>query len=353
MAANDPPTADNLFHVPTPLLHSTSLSQQVGCNVWLKCENLQPSGSVKIRGMGLAALRAVTNAMPTQLVTASTGNAAVALAYVGRQLNRPAIVFVPQDTPAHIVTGAKHEGATVTVGGSDLEEAMLLAQNYAEQHPGSHFIHPFDDADVQQGYATLVSEIKLQLGHQPPEGILLGVGGGGLLAGVLQGLDAHQWNQVPAIAVETHGSNAFQSSRVSGQVQTLDACKTLASSLRSKRVTLAAISQSTSHPVIPFSVSDPMAANACRLFADEHRFMVEPACGAVLSLIYSGVIRDVIPNLDSSSNIVIILAGGMDITVEQLNEFRCKYSNPPIIVKSGSEIYMRLANDTDASKPAK
>ncbi|KAJ1976903.1 catabolic L-serine/threonine dehydratase [Dimargaris verticillata] len=344
MAANHLQTADNLFHVPTPLLHSTSLSRQVGCNIWLKCENLQPSGSVKIRGMGLAVLRAVNNAMPAQLVTASTGNAAVALAYVSRQLNRPANVFVPQNTPAHIVTSAKNEGATVTVDGSDLEEAVHLAQTYAQQHPGCHFIHPFDDADVQQGYATLISEIKLQLGHQPPEGILLGVGGGGLLAGVLQGLDAHQWNQVPAIAVETHGSNAFQSSRVSGQVQTLDACKTLASGLRSKRVTLAAINQSTSHPVIPFSVSDPMAANACQLFA---------ACGAVLSLIYSGVIRDVIPNLEPSSNIVVILAGGLDITVEQLNEFRCKYSNPPIIVKSGSEIYMRLASDADASKSGK
>ncbi|KAJ1990730.1 catabolic L-serine/threonine dehydratase [Dimargaris cristalligena] len=220
----------------------------------------------------------------------------------------------------------------------DLENAIDQAQHFAQTRAGWHFIHPFDDATVQLGYVPLMAELQVQLHHLEPHAILCGVGGGGLLAGLLQGLKTFQWPDVPVVAVETHGSNVFQRSRVAGAVQRLERCKTLAGSLVSRQLSATAFELSLSHPVIPFAVSDPMAANASQLFA---------ACGAILSLIYSGVIRDVVPNLQPDSHIVVILTGRNDITIGKLNDFQLKYANPPTIVKSGSEIYMRLANDSE------
>ncbi|RKP36340.1 hypothetical protein BJ085DRAFT_43091 [Dimargaris cristalligena] len=180
-----------------------------------------------------------------------------------------------------------------------------------------------------------MAELQVQLHHLEPHAILCG------------GLKTFQWPDVPVVAVETHGSNVFQRSRVAGAVQRLERCKTLAGSLVSHQLSATAFELSLSHPVIPFAVSDPMAANASQLFADDHQMMVEPACGAILSLIYSGVIRDVVPNLQPDSHIVVILTGRNDITIGKLNDFQLKYANPPTIVKSGSEIYMRLANDSE------
>ncbi|KAJ1909296.1 catabolic L-serine/threonine dehydratase, partial [Tieghemiomyces parasiticus] len=318
-------------------------------NVWLKCENLQPTGSFKIRGMGMAAQRALAENSAQHFVTGSTGNAALALAYAGRQLQRPVTVFLPTTTSAAMQTKIKNEGASIRLEGQDLEAVISAAHQFAAGRDDCYFVHPFDDEIVQTGHATMLPEIKLQIHHRPPDALLCGVGGGGLLAGLIRGLQAFGWTDVPVVAVETHGSNVFQTCRVNGERAPLSTYKTLATSLGSRYLAAHAFNLSTSHPVIPFAVSDPMAANATQLFADDHQAMVEPACGAVLSLLYSGVIRDVLPDLQPSSHIVVILAGGADITVDMLYQYKLKHSNPPTIVKSGSEIYMRLTTDPEAA----
>ncbi|KAJ1970155.1 catabolic L-serine/threonine dehydratase [Dispira parvispora] len=293
------------------------------------------------------------------LVTASTGNAGLALAYAGRQLDVSTTVFLPTNTSPTIQKRIESEGATVRVVGESIDQTIDYAQKFAspQQTPSAHFIHPFDDPKVQQGHGTIIPELTHQLPDGSPDALLCGVGGGGLLAGIIMGLQEHSWNKVPVFAVETHGSNVFQTSRVNGELRSLTKCETLASSLRSKTLSSRAFELSAAHPVIPIAISDAMAANACQQFADQHQMMVEPACGAVLSLLYSGVIRDMIPNLQPSSHVVVVLAGGIDVSVDMLHEFKLRYSNPPTIVKSGAEIYLRLANesemaasnDTDAS----
>ncbi|KAJ1655812.1 catabolic L-serine/threonine dehydratase [Dispira simplex] len=349
MATQGTSSARTALHAPVPLLHSTALSLLVGCNVWLKLENLQPTGSFKIRGIGLAARHAVLERGSQHLVTASTGNAGLALAYAGRQLDVPTTVFLPISTSSTIRKRIESEGATVKVVGESIDHAIDYAQKFAneQQNPPAHFIHPFNNPQVQQGHGTIIPELTHQLPDGSPDALLCGVGGGGLLAGIIMGLQEHCWSKVPVFAVETHGSNVFQTSRVNGELRPLPKCETLASSLRSKYLSPRAFELSASHPVIPIAISDAMAANASQQFADQHQMMVEPACGAVLSLLYSGVIRDMIPNLQPSSHVVVILAGGIDISVDMLHEFKSRYSNPPTIVKSGAEIYLRLANESD------
>lgn len=112
-----------------------------------------------------------------------------------------------------------------------------------------------------------MQELKTQLHDGPPAAIICPVGGGGLLNGVITGLQEIGWKEVPVIAVETHGSNAFQASVVAGKLVTLPKLTTIASSLAAKSVSSKSLELSLAHPVVPFAVSDGMAADAVRLFA--------------------------------------------------------------------------------------
>lgn len=77
---------------------------------------------------------------------------------------------------------------------------------------------------------------------------------------------------------------------------------------------------------------------------DDHKTLMETACGAALSLCYTQVIRDILPSLTESSDLVVIATGGSDIFLDDLDAFRRKYSNPPIVVKSGSEVFLKLGD---------
>lgn len=112
-----------------------------------------------------------------------------------------------------------------------------------------------------------MQELKTQLHDNPPAAIICPVGGGGLLNGIIMGLQNADWKDVPVIAVETHGSNAFQASVVAGKRVTVEKNNTIATSLVSKTVSAKSLELSLEHPVVPFAVSDAMAANAVRLFA--------------------------------------------------------------------------------------
>lgn len=124
-----------------------------------------------------------------------------------------------------------------------------------------------DHADIWQGHSSIIHELKSQLQDNPPAAIICPVGGGGLLNGVITGLQDIGWKNVPVIAVETHGSNAFQASVVAGKIVTLPKISTIASGLASSTISSKSLELSLVHPVVPFAVSDAMAADAVRLFA--------------------------------------------------------------------------------------
>lgn len=192
----------------------------------------------------------------------------------------------------------------------------------------------------------------------PPAVVVCPVGGGGLLNGVITGLQEVGWKQVPVIAVETHGSNAFQASVVAGKLITLSNISTIASGLASTSISAKSLELSLVHPVVPFAVSDAMAADAVRLFAEDNKLIVEAASGAGLSLCYTQVIRDILPSLEQDSDVVVLVTGGSDISLTQLDEYRKKYFRPPVIVKSGGEVFLKMedklthiANQLDMADP--
>lgn len=199
-----------------------------------------------------------------------------------------------------------------------------------------------DHPNIWQGHSSIVYELKAQLQDSPPAAIICPVGGGGLLNGVIMGLQDVGWTGVPVIAVETHGSNAFQASVVAGKLVTLQKISTIASGLASATVSSKSLELSLVHPVVPFAVSDAMAADAVRLFAEDNKAIVEAASGAGLSLCYTQLIRDILPNLAQDCEVIVLVTGGSDISLGQLDEYRKKYFRPPVIVKSGGEVFLKM-----------
>ncbi|XP_067015260.2 L-serine dehydratase/L-threonine deaminase isoform X4 [Anabrus simplex] len=208
------------LHVVTPMVKSVPLSQWLpGCDVYLKMESSQVSGSFKMRGIAYRCQKAVQRGS-THLVGASGGNAGLALACAARLLNVPCTVYVPVTTPQITVNRLKSEGANVVVHGTNFSIANERALQEAEK-PGVSFVHAYNHPEIWEGHASIMDEAAAQLPSKPSV-IVLSVGGGGLMSGVLQGLHNVGWADVPVVAMETYGAHCFNMSVNAKRVEPLD-----------------------------------------------------------------------------------------------------------------------------------
>ncbi len=300
------------LHIQTPLIDSMPLHARTGKTIYLKMECYQPAGSFKIRGLGCLCQKAVTSGIG-HLVSSSGGNAGYAVAYAGRQLNVPVTVIVPETTPEPVQKRIESEGATVQVHGKVWDEAHTYALTYCERINGA-YIPPFDHPVIWEGHATLIDELVTQCSK--PDAIILSVGGGGLLCGVVQGLHNNGWDNLPVMAVETEGAASLAASVSAGKLVALDSIDSIATSLGAKRVATKAFEWTRQHPISTITVSDKNAVNASRAFANDHRVLVEPACGASLSLIY-----DQSDAVKEAKSVVVIVCGGIGVSIKTLTEW--------------------------------
>lgn len=299
------------LHVNTPLVESRPLTLLAGRSVWLKLEALQPSGSFKVRGIGLACeTHAAKGAQ--RFVSSSGGNAGLAVAYAGRKLAVPVTVVVPETSSERAKELLRWEGAQVIVHGASWQEANELAVSLVGATDA--FIHPFDDPLLWQGHATLIDEV-FHSGLEP-DAIVLSVGGGGLLSGVAEGLHRKGWDHIPIFAVETDGAASFHASSKAGHIVELEKITSLATSLGSKRVCDRALQWSRERPIHSLLVSDQSALCACERFLADHRVLVEPACGASLAPVYEAVSA-----LESFNTVLVIVCGGATATIDQIRQW--------------------------------
>ncbi|HLF87375.1 MAG TPA: pyridoxal-phosphate dependent enzyme [Anaerolineales bacterium] len=298
------------IHVRTPLWESPTLRNILGTEVLLKMEAFQPVGSFKARGMGAACAAAYERGI-RRVVCSSGGNAGYAVAYAGRKLGMEVTIVVPQTTSDRAKELIARENAQVIVFGTVWDEAHAYATRLAEE-TGSAYVHPFDDPAVWQGHSTIIDELLED--SVKPGMIVVSVGGGGLLCGLVEGLHRVGWADVPVLAVETEGAASFAGAVRAGELITLDAIRSIAVTLGAKRVTPRALELAHQHEIIPWLVTDRQALDACLRFADDHRVLVEPACGAALAAGY-----DNLPLLKGrKSPVVIIVCGGAGINRELL-----------------------------------
>jgi len=199
----------------TPLVKSDYYSGEYGCEVWLKPENLQVTGSFKIRGAYNKIASLDKSELKKGIVSASAGNHAQGVAFSAEKKGTKATIVMPSVTPLLKVEATKAYGAEVVLYGDVYDESFEKAVELAGQK-GKPFIHPFDDYQVICGQGTIAKEILEEL--PDADEIICPIGGGGLVSGIL--LYAKAVNpKVRIVGVIPEGSPAIKSSLESGKVK--------------------------------------------------------------------------------------------------------------------------------------
>jgi len=304
------------IHIETPVLASRAFSLRTGKDVRLKMEALQPSGSFKNRGIGHACEQYKERGA-RRFISSSGGNAGYAVAYAGRMLDTPVTVVVPATTSERAKNLIRSEGAEVIVHGESWMEANAKA--LALMTSSDAFLHPFDDPLLWEGHATMIDELARQ--GERPDLVICSVGGGGLLCGVVAGLQRNGWNTVPVLAAETAGADSFAQAVRAGAPALLPQISSIATSLGARQICDRAFELTKEHVVESVVVSDAAAVSACEEVLLEHRILVEPACGAsVAALLSSSAL------LQDARSVVVILCGGVGTTARQLAQWSTDFA---------------------------
>jgi L-serine/L-threonine ammonia-lyase len=297
------------------LLQHRGLSAQLHKQVWLKMENMQASGSFKLRGLGLMCQRAAARGAQ-RFVCPSGGNAGFAAAVAGVALGIPTTIVVPQSTQQSVRDNILAIGAELIVEGQVWDEANQAALRLCEQG-GAIYIPPFDHPDIWDGNASMIDELAADFDF---DAVVCSVGGGGLLAGVVQGLQRNGLAHVPVIAVEPEGAAGLHAAVEARELVTLPAIMTIANSLASRRVAARALELTREHTVHLVKVSDAQMVDACLRFADDMRTLVEPACGATLAVAYQNL-----PVLAPFKRPLLIVCGGIGVDLGKLQAWRAQF----------------------------
>ncbi|KAF6845052.1 pyridoxal-phosphate dependent enzyme [Colletotrichum musicola] len=329
--------------IETPCIASAPLSRIAGCNILLKLENLQPSGSFKSRGVGNLMVRAAAAAPPgtdAHFYCSSGGNAGLACATSAIALNRRATIVVPKTTSPFMISKLRELGADCVQTGENWAEAdRHLREVLLANDPAGVYVPPFDHQHVWDGASTIVDELASQMPRDVDiDAIVCSVGGGGLLNGLAQGVEPGGWRGAKGreprlMAVETKGADSLNASVVAGEHVTLPGITSIAGSLGAVKVSARTWEVAQTTPGFrSVVVSDAEAAMACVRFLDDARFAVEVACGATIATVYTGMLRKhfgagLSDEEWAKKNIVLIVCGGSNITMEMLNEYRAKYGN--------------------------
>jgi len=263
----------------TPMEESRWLSSLAGGPISLKCENLQRTGSFKIRGAYLRISRLSEAERAEGVVAASAGNHAQGVALAAQMLGIKATVFMPEGAPIPKEKATRAYGADVVFHGQYLEDAMVGARAFAEE-TGAVFIHPFDHLDVVTGQGTAGLEIL----EQAPDvrTVLVPTGGGGLLAGIAIAIKASR-PDVRVVGVQAEGAAAYPSSLASGAPVKLASMKTMADGIAvglPGDITFAAVRDYVDEIV---TVSEESLSRALLALVERAKMVVEPAGAAAVA----------------------------------------------------------------------
>jgi threonine dehydratase len=268
---------------PTPLLYSRVLSEQLGGPVYLKCENIQRTGSFKVRGAYVRIARLSDAERARGVVAASAGNHAQGVAFAASLLGTTATVVMPERAALPKVEATRGYGASVVLHGSSIDDALDEALLIAAR-TGSVFIHPFDHADIVAGQGTLGFEIIEQCPQV--QTILVPVGGGGLAAGItvaVKSLDP----TVRIVGVQAESVAAYPASLVAGHPVPAPARPTMADGIAVGRpgdIPFGILSAQADRIV---TVSEAALSRGLLLCLERAKQVVEPAGAAAVAALLS------------------------------------------------------------------
>ncbi|WP_067841896.1 threonine ammonia-lyase [Nocardia lijiangensis] len=286
----------------TPVVASRVLSERSGTEIWLKCENLQRTGSFKPRG----AYHRIAN-LPSEdrvrgVVAASAGNHAQGVAWAATTLGIEATVFMPVGASLPKLAATKAYGARVRQVGDSIDEAIDAALDFAAR-TGATLIHPFDHPDIVAGQATVGLEILEQL---PEVGtVLVPTGGGGLLAGIAIALH-HLAPQVRVIGVQAAGAAAWPESLAAGKPVRAERMSTMADGIAVGLPGEVPFAHVAAHAPRIVTVDEEALSTALLLCLERAKLIVEPAGAAAVAALMSCAPTE----LDLRGPVCAVLSGG-------------------------------------------
>jgi L-serine/L-threonine ammonia-lyase len=314
--------------------------------IFLKLENLQPSGSFKSRGIGhYLATHIKKNGSrdaTTHFYCSSGGNAGLACVVAARQLGFLATIVVPMTTKPLMLEKLREAGAkeVIQVGANWKEADTYLRGTLLEKDKGGVYVPPFDHPDICEGHSSLMHELKQQLAdmhnsssllngssNKAPDAIICSVGGGGLFNGIMQGLEQIGWSSTQVVALETVGADSLSAALKAGELVTLPGITSIATSLGATRVAEQTFRLAQCPNARSFVLSDAEAVMGCWRLADDERLLVEPACGVNAALCYNGKLAEALGRpVNSDMKVVVVVCGGSNVTLQQLALWRAEYA---------------------------
>jgi threonine dehydratase len=284
----------------TPVLSTRTLSERIGGTIALKAENLQRTGSFKLRG-ALAKIGSIGDQCANGVIAGSAGNHAQAVAYAARTRGIPCEVYMPEGAPIAKVEAATALGATVRLIGINVDESLAAARERAAE-AGLIFIHPFDDPEVIAGQGG----IGLELLEQLPDlaRVIVPIGGGGLSSGVAIALKSTR-PEIEVIGVQVDTCAPFPRSLAAGASVPVTSARTIADGIAVKRpgeLTLALIARWVDDVVV---VAEDDVAEAMVFLLERAKLVVEGAGAVGVAALLSGVVTAAPAGVTA-----IVLSGG-------------------------------------------
>ena len=287
----------------TPMESSRFLAEVLGSAVFLKCENLQRTGSYKIRGAYNRISKLTDEEKARGVVAASAGNHAQGVAFAARELGIRATIFMPVGVALPKLQATRHYGADVILRGHTVTEPLQAAAEFAES-TGAVLIPPFDHEDVVAGQGTLGLEILDQVPDL--DTVIVPIGGGGLISGVASAIKqraAREGRAVRVIGVQAANAAAYPPSLLAGAPTEVPILATIADGIAVSKPGILNFAIITDVVDDIVTVSDDDTARALLVLLERAKLVVEPAGAVAVAAILSGKVTN-------AGRTVAILSGG-------------------------------------------
>ena len=292
----------------TYLEYSPLFSELAGCKAFMKLENLQHTGSFKVRGALNKILSLSREELERGVVTASTGNHGAAVAFALSQLGSEGLIFIPENASETKIEAIRRIGGVIRHHGTDNADTEIFAREYADQN-NMTFISPYNDPMVVSGQGTIGIEMLKQLVEI--DTVIVSVGGGGLISGIAGYLKAIKPG-INVIGCSPENSQVMIQSVRAGKILDLPSLPTLsdgtAGGLEPGAITFEFCRSLVDDYI---TVTEDEIIHAMKLFMSSHHMLIEGAAGVALASVlkYKKQLR--------GRNIVVIICGG-NISLETL-----------------------------------